>query len=707
MRKTLTSCVGLFLFSTLSLMAQSVDTIPFLAVMQPGNEVPAITDTSVGNAIIWVHVVKDASGTVTSGSVDFDVTPKFSSNVTATGLHIHSGGAGVAGPIVIPTDLSGTNNLVIDSTVKTRIQKQVQFGPNTTPAVATSVITDLLANPANYYVNIHTTVNGGGAMRGQLLRADMKVLMGMMKSSNEVPPTGVNASGVADVVLLRGRDTAGTVQAATAIFNLDYTGFDAAAGTSFTGFHIHSQTAGNNGSVVINTGIGAGAASVAVDPSGSGNLNYVVAMSPLDASWATAGINGELNTVNSLFDSPANQYINAHTNVFGGGVIRDQMRNTEKSVFQVTMQPGNETPPVAGLAATGPTEIPVYILRNADGTVAAGAVVFDVNHRGFPAPTTFTGLHIHQAGPGVAGGIVIPSGVDGAANKVVSDSGNGNIFRIVNVSTPAAVTALNALVQNPNGFYVNLHTTVNGGGAMREQLTPALAKPAVSGILTNGSRSATVAPGSVASIFGVNMAPITSDLNGFSGITGLATSMNGVSVTIGGVKAPFYFVSPGQINVQVPFEVAAGSQPVVVTDSAGASAPVNATVAASAPIIFDLDGNGLASVVKNADFSLVRTGNAAKVGDVLVIYLTGLGQTTPASTTGALLAPAAGSFNNTATVTVTIGGVNAPVIYSIASPGFAGLYQTAVTVPAGVTGSVPLILSAGTTKSNTVTIAVQ
>ena len=706
MKRRFTSCAGLALLSAFGLMAQSVDTTPFLVVMQPGNEVPAITDTSSANAIIWVHVVKDASGNVTSGSVDFDVSTKFSSAVTVTGLHIHNGAAGVSAGIVIPTDLSGANTLPIDATGKLRIQKQVQF-PTTPDVVEVSTIRDLLENPQGYYANIHTTDHGGGAMRGQLMRADMKVLMGLMSPKNEVPPTGVNASGVASVVLLRAHDATGAVGAATALFNMDYTGFDASAGTVFTGFHIHSQTVGVNGGVVINTGL-SGTNTVAIDPSGSGNLAPPpVAMSPLDASWATAGINGELNTVNSLFDTPANQYINAHTDKFGGGVMRDQMRNTEQSVFQVTLLPANETPPVAGLTATGPTRIPVFVLRNADGSVAAGATLFDVNVRGFPAPTTITGLHIHQAAAGVAGPIVIFSGVDGAANKVVSATGNGNIFKLVNVSTAAGITALNALIQNPSGFYANVHTTVNGGGAMRAQLTPALALPAVTGIAAAGSAIITAAPGSIVSIFGTGLSPVTSDLSGFTGITALTTAMDGITVTIGGVKAPFYFVSPGQLNVQVPFEVAVGPQPVVVTTGGGASTAFTLTVASTAPSIFT-DSNGTAAIVENGGtFPVITATNKAKAGDAILIYSTGLGQVTPAALTGVLLQPPAGGFNNTGTVTVTIGGQNAVVIYSIASPFFTGLYQTAVTVPSGVTGSVAVVLSSGTTKSNSVNIAVQ
>ncbi|HEY1337247.1 MAG TPA: CHRD domain-containing protein [Bryobacteraceae bacterium] len=700
--KKMIGCCAFSLLFTLGLMADTAETIPFITLMQPGNETPAITDTSSGNVIIWVHVIRDSSGKITSGSVDFDVSTKFSSAVTVTGLHIHKAPAGTAGAIVIPTDVNSSDKKIdIDATGRLRIQKQVQF-PQTAPAVDIATVQDMIDNPQNYYANIHTTVNPSGAMRGQLLKAEMKVVMGLMSPKNEVPPTPVTASGIASVTLLRAKDSGGNVVAADAVFNLDYTGFD--TGTVFTGFHIHNGGAGINGPVIINTGIAGGANSVNADASGAGNLNYLVPMTPLDSSFAN-----EVGTVNGIFNDPTPYYINIHTTIYGGGVMRDQLRNTEKSVFQVNMVASNETPPIAGLTANAQTDLPIYILRNPDGTVAAGAIVFDVNFRGFPAGTTFTGLHVHQAAAGTAGGIVFPSGVDANANKVVSDTGNGNIFRIVNISSPAGITALNAFVQNPANFYANLHTTVNPGGAVRDQLAAPLAKPVITGIAANASTITSAAPGSIISIYGTNLSPLASDLSGFATtITSLATAMNGVSVTVGGVKAPIYAAYPGQVNVQVPVEVAAGSQAVVVTTSAGASAPMNVTVASAAPAIFVLDAaSGLGTIVKNDDFTLITSTNKVKAGDTIVIYSTGLGQTTPAITTGGLLVPPAGGFNSTGTVKVTIGGQNAPIVYSIASPGFAGLYQTAVTVPAGVTGTAKVVLTSGTTDSNSVNIAVQ
>src|SRR5207302_8784421 len=127
----------------------------------------------------------------------------------------------------------------------------------------------------------------------------------MMSPDNEVPPTGVKASAIATVTAMRALDSSGNVAVAEAIFHIEYTGLDAASGTTFTGFHIHGGPAGANAGVIINTGIGGGASSVAADPSGAGNLTYEVAMTPADSSFAA-----EVAAVNGLFTNPSNYYIN-------------------------------------------------------------------------------------------------------------------------------------------------------------------------------------------------------------------------------------------------------------------------------------------------------------------------------------------------------------------------------------------------------------
>lgn len=699
----LTLCVALLLCAS-GLLADTAQSYPFLALMKATNEVPTINDTSTGNALIWVHVVRDSGGNITSGSVDFNLNCKFSGAVTAVAMHIHKGDSTVAGPVVIPTDLAASNSISVDATGKATVFKQVQFPQN--PSVTLATLLDLLANPQTFYVNIHTTDHPGGAMRGQLMPAEQKVLIGLMKPGNEVPPVPSNGTAIGTIVALRARDTSGAVVLGDVFFNVDYTGFDA---TNFTGLHIHNGNSTVAGPVIINTGINGGANTVPVSSTGSGTLSYEVPLTPLDAAY-----NNEIATLNGVFDHPQDFYINVHTNLFGGGAARDQLRNTDSTTFQVTLDPANETPPIVGLTAGATTAVTAYTIRNNDASVAAGVVTFDVNYRGFAGITGFTGLHLHTGLAGVAGPVSIPSGVSGGALSVpVSSTGNGNIYRNVNVTSGSvadnktAIGALNLLVQNSNGLYENLHTNVNAGGAARSQVTPPLGNPVIAGVAATSSTILRAAPGGIVSVYGSNFTGFTSGLDGFNGLTSLPTTLNGVTVTIGGTRAPFYYTNPFQLNIQVPFEASAGPQALIVTNANG-STTSSINVDAVAPSIFIVDQpNNVGAIIRNNDFSLITSTNPAHAGDVLLIYSTGLGQTTPAVQTGVLVVPPAAAFNITGTVSATIGGQNASIVASIASPSFAGLYQTAIIVPPGVTGTLPVVLKAGVVASNSVNLSVQ
>src|SRR5258708_4391130 len=94
-----------FLFSAAS-FAQTADVAYFRAVMLPANEVPVVNANVSGVADLIAHVVRDSTGQITSGTVQFLVRVNFAADNTATGLHIHSGGPTVAGPVVIGTALS-------------------------------------------------------------------------------------------------------------------------------------------------------------------------------------------------------------------------------------------------------------------------------------------------------------------------------------------------------------------------------------------------------------------------------------------------------------------------------------------------------------------------------------------------------------------------------------------------------------------------
>jgi uncharacterized protein (TIGR03437 family) len=216
----------------------------------------------------------------------------------------------------------------------------------------------------------------------------------------------------------------------------------------------------------------------------------------------------------------------------------------------------------------------------------------------------------------------------------------------------------------------------------------------------NAAGAATASPGSLVTIYGVNMARFTAVAT--TGSDGrLPTRLAGAEVRIGSANAPLLYVSPRQVNAQVPFDTPPGTQTVTMTTGGGVSAGVNITVGTVSPGIF--------AVVKNADFSLMTASNAARAGDDLAIFATGLGAVSPAVASGQP-APASSLSSTTAGAIVTIGGVAAEVTSPtpVLAPGLVGVYQVNVRVAAGTpTGAQPLVLSIGGQTSNAVSIVVQ
>ena len=674
---------------SLSLLAQTSETVALSAVMLPSNEVPATIINASGSAAVLVHVVRDAAGKITSGSVDFGVSYNFQGPLTIAGLHIHNGREGVNGPVVIDTGITGTKT-VVDDTGKAGVTRQAQIKPDNAAGIA--ALEGLLRDPNQFYINLHTPEFPGGAIRAQLQRDEMFVLLGQMSNLNEIPAVSdVTASGLGAAHVFVTRNELGEVTRGRVIFDVNYSFSEK---QTFTGLHIHRGGADVNGPVTIGTPL-SGTNSVQSPDNGTGNLRYVVSVDSLNRAG--------LDTLDGLSKNPAGFYINLHTSAKPGGVIRAQLRPTTRIAFPLTLLPSNEVPPITGLDASGPSEYSIYVLRNADGTIPAATAVFDVNYR-FPGTTEFTGLHIHNGAAGVNGPVVIDSGISGT-NSVTSADGIGNLFYFGNVISQAGLATVNSLVASPELHYLNLHTRVNPGGVIRAQLAAAnTALPVVNGIISAASAASitTLSPGGLISIYGTNMSKTTTDLRGLSSQS-LPVSLNGVRVTIGGKDAPLLFVSPKQINAQVPADVPAGPQNVTVTMSNGTSANFVVTVAPAAPAIFFDTVGGV--VVRNSDFGLVRPEKPARAGDILVIYATGLGVTTPAIPPGTL---ASGPpFAMTAPVTITVGGQNATVIYSLAAPGFAGLYQIAFRMPSGVSGgNAPLVIRVNNVASNTVNIAV-
>jgi uncharacterized protein (TIGR03437 family) len=242
-----------------------------------------------------------------------------------------------------------------------------------------------------------------------------------------------------------------------------------------------------------------------------------------------------------------------------------------------------------------------------------------------------------------------------------------------------------------------------------------------SSVVNAASDQTPLAPGSLATIFGSNLANTTATASTIP----LSSSLGGVTVNFvqgsNTYPAPMQFVFSGQINLQVPQEIVPGGAPVsVVVTNGTASAPQQVTVGAVGGGIFSatVGGNNLAVAVNNADGTLAwaagtvpgSTTHAAKAGDVLIIYATGMGAVDTPIADGTSPSASDNKLRNTlATPTVMVGGVQAQLIYSVLSPQFVGVDQLAITVPSGVTpgNTVPLqIVANGVTSPSTTVIAI-
>jgi uncharacterized protein (TIGR03437 family) len=200
-----------------------------------------------------------------------------------------------------------------------------------------------------------------------------------------------------------------------------------------------------------------------------------------------------------------------------------------------------------------------------------------------------------------------------------------------------------------------------------------------------------IAPGELISLYGSGLAPSTSAATG----TPYQDSIAGVSVSMNGIPAAIYQVSPTRLDVVVPYTVIDSSSFVTirVNNNGQLSNSVMVYGSSTAPGVFTLGENGVGDgAILHADYSVVSPTNPAHPGEIVQVFLTGLGKVNPAVADGA-----AGAVNPlsvaTAPVTVNINGETSTVFYSGLAPLYPGLYQVNVQVPQSVAGDVYLNIS--------------
>ena len=222
------------------------------------------------------------------------------------------------------------------------------------------------------------------------------------------------------------------------------------------------------------------------------------------------------------------------------------------------------------------------------------------------------------------------------------------------------------------------------------------------GGIVNGASftpGAPVSPGELASIYGTGFAPAAIGAD----VIPLPTNLNGLSVTVNGELAPLVYANPTQINFQIPWDVPAGSANFAVINGSQSNT-VQAQVVPASPGIFMYNGNR--AVVQDGSYLLVDQSNPAKPGSTVIVYMTGSGPVKPGEESGVPAVAAPLSYVQDS-ISATLGTTPAHVSFAGLSPGFVGLLQVNVDIPAGLAaGDYPLTVTINKVPSNSPLIVV-
>jgi uncharacterized protein (TIGR03437 family) len=221
--------------------------------------------------------------------------------------------------------------------------------------------------------------------------------------------------------------------------------------------------------------------------------------------------------------------------------------------------------------------------------------------------------------------------------------------------------------------------TTSGFTVLPWNYDASVAPPRITSAVNAADYAAPLAPGGLISIFGDDLSPVNQATRQMP----LPTALGGSCLTVNGVPMPVLFVSPRQINAQLPFHVE-GSVTMILHTPGGVSDNYNLTLSPTAPSVFRSGAAGplsdLPTVVRAVNNQLVTPANPIHAGEDIVIYLTGMGRTSPPVEAGAP-APADPPALALIPPDVSLGGVALEVRYAKLTPGLAGVYEINAHVP--------------------------
>jgi uncharacterized protein (TIGR03437 family) len=221
------------------------------------------------------------------------------------------------------------------------------------------------------------------------------------------------------------------------------------------------------------------------------------------------------------------------------------------------------------------------------------------------------------------------------------------------------------------------------------------------GVVSLAAAARRVAPGAIFSIYGADLAPATATNTSVP----LPRLLSGVQVLVNGAPVPLFFVSAGQINAQMPYALPPGPARVVVSRDGALSGDQTVEIAAAQPDILVYGANRAVAV--NPNGAINGTGQGAAAGEIVVVYLTGIGALDTPVAAGAA-SPSSPLARVAAPASASIGGTSAELLFLGLAPGFVGLAQANVRIPEAImAGDRAFIITAGGAASNSVVLTVR
>lgn len=293
-------------------------------------------------------------------------------------------------------------------------------------------------------------------------------------------------------------------------------------------------------------------------------------------------------------------------------------------------------------------------------------------------------------------------------NCATGSNANGSTTNTCTTTTSALLPPANsftrslAMLQDGSAF-VNL--TTSGVTILPPSYAASIAPPQINAVVSAADFQSPAAPGGLVSIFGSSLSPTNQATSEIPVPTALASSC----LTVNGQPMPLIFVSPTQVNAQMPFQ-AFGDVVMVVHTPGGVSPNFNLTVQSNAPAVFMTGAAGpltdVPTVVRQATNLLVTDSNPIHLGDAITLYTTGLGAVSPVVPNGTP-GPSNPLANAIMVPSVTLGGEPVSVSFAGLAPGEVGVYQINAIVPGNAPQglNIPLTVTQGT-NSQTVTVRV-